>query len=422
MNARFSRAAAALAALVLVLMLLNPVRPPVQSGAPPAASDALDRHGMSALSAWLRQSGFPVAALRKRLRDLELSHPGDGQVLILALPIHNPIRSDDSLALVRWLAQGNALLVLARHADAVTARGVEKDLRVLGEALGFKVRERDLKSTRKQRDDARKLLERRIDGNDPSEQTISLNVSSGHPMFARVGQINVKALKPMVLLDRLSLSSSTAAIARVLEHPDYGQLGWYWRTDDASALILGLGGLGSNSNLARADNALALSNALHFLGQAGKSVIFADYYQGRSDLYDPAALLKDQRLHQSLLILLALWLAYLLLVERRLLPAQRERKAPPTHELKSLARLLGRHTPHSQRAHALLDGRFVRAITRSGDLNDAIAVLSRDSRVDRADLERIKRAHSDPATTDADLENLLAAILRIEHARRRDPA
>ncbi len=420
MNERVSRVVLALSAMLIVVLVLGPGQQMTPRTAPLAASDAKDRYGFSAFSAWLSASGFAVASFRKRFRDLDVSHPGQGQVLILAAPMHRAIRQSDALALKSWLNNGNALLLTARHADAVSVDNVLRDLRSVGEALGFKVRARKPKQSEKQRAAAQKRFIERLDGELDDEEIVELTVLPSHSISRNVRSLNVRALKPTALSNRLSVASSNNAVALLMEHPTLGQLAWYVRGENSRVILLGLGGLGANVNLDRADNAQLLRNAVSYLASS-KRVIFADYYQGRSDLYDPAALLRDPRLHISVLIMLALWLSYLVLVERRLLPTVNEPPKVPAHEIKGLSRLIGRHVSHAERADGLLAGAFSTSVLPGADRAALLHALALDPRVGQDDLRIVKQACAQALKTDIELTQLLAAIIRIERARRGDP-
>ncbi|MDE2138291.1 MAG: hypothetical protein KGJ68_12740, partial [Gammaproteobacteria bacterium] len=91
-----------------------------------------------------------------------------------------------------------------------------------------------------------------------------------------------------------------------------GDCGLWLLEEDAGSIVLsGIGSLLSNRSLAEPGNARFLANLASASLGAGGVVLFDDEHQGLSDSYDPDKFYRDRRLYQTLAILAAVWLVWI---------------------------------------------------------------------------------------------------------------
>jgi hypothetical protein len=96
--------------------------------------------------------------------------------------------------------------------------------------------------------------------------------------------------------------------------------------------VSGLGSLFTNRALGLADNARLLANIVGATVGPHGAVLFDDMHQGLGAAYDPAKFYSDRRLYETIGILAALWLCWVLGATRLQLPGLRA-PAPREAEL-----------------------------------------------------------------------------------------
>ena len=107
---------------------------------------------------------------------------------------------------------------------------------------------------------------------------------------------------------------------------------WTRSLGDGRVIVSGLGSLFTNRALGLADNARLLANIVGATVGPRGAVLFDDLHQGLGAAYDPAKFYSDRRLYETIGILAALWLCWVLGSTRLQLPALRA-PAPREAEL-----------------------------------------------------------------------------------------
>lgn len=324
MKDRMITAGSALLALVALTAILTSDDPP--PGLP--TSEEKGPNGYWALAEWLRESGIPVVSHRQRL-DSPLA-PGKGHLLITTLPSQRLLRMQEIGALRAWVAQGNTLLVLAALNDMPdwTLRAVFSldSLEDLTDMQFEPLADADGKPLRR--------------GFPGLESAVPLRPVQAHPLAADIralegvtdGYAHVHGVRSAPAEQpRLRLAQATAK-------QQQADALWQIPQGDGQIFLSALGSLLTNRAIGRADNRRLIANLVRHRLAPGGTVLFDDFHQGLSTLYDPAAFYQDSRLHFSILFVLALWFLYIVGAWNRLAPP---RERPPEPEQQDFARAAG---------------------------------------------------------------------------------
>lgn len=394
MKERLVTLAAALGALALFVGVF------LQSGGGTAGADVprpttSERRadGYSAARSWLEGEGVRVISLRERLaalaerRDLAPA----GNLLIITLPGVTGFSSAELASLDRFIRAGNALLVVAALADvpdwAMARAGLTPGDVNLLTGLSFEPL--------------------RI-GHRGMGSPAVLVANGAHPYLRNVRQA-VAVSDPSA--DRAPapwvLKVPYASFALVLAHERASGAGALWmRPLGAGRIIVsGFGSLFTNRALGLADNGQLLANIVAANVAPEGSVIFDDLRQGLGAVYDPARFYHDPRLWQTVGILLALWLAWVLGATRLRASQERSRAPRESELLHATGALLARVVRPEEAARRLFDHLLGSVCPGRGGASsgpnpgasaaDRWRALERHPRLPAADLERLKRWHAD---------------------------
>jgi hypothetical protein len=236
--------------------------------------------------------------------------PPRGNLLILTLPAAVPFRSDEARALDDWLRRGNTLLVLAALADRplwARERGVlDSDLHLLtGLEIGVEPPPRAAAGAKR----AAPPTPVRLVAEPWKPRRATLVPSRSQRYLEGVaGLAGFSDLPPPRLRVKLPRGDFPLCLAHVGTSSDCGL--WLLADDAGSILLSGFGSLLSNRSLGEADNARFLANVASASLGAGGVVLFDDEHQGLSETYDPDKFYRDRRLYQTLGILAAVWLVW----------------------------------------------------------------------------------------------------------------
>ena len=238
-------------------------------------------------------------------------------MLITTLPQTEASQFDEVVALQQWVAEGNTLLILAALNDRLV--GYEGRGGII-EGIGAMA---DIDVSR-QADPDGELKPADVDVTEGTtaltdlvDETLAPTQTSPHPLTRAIGELNVARdpLAPQWIVSPygpeplLPVFSGTDTGAPAFWHRSFG---------DGMILLSGRASLFANSHVGTADNGALFRNVLRLgLGPQGQ-VVFDDYHQGLSDLYDPAAFYADPRLGKTVLIVLFLWLCWAMFSNRRL--------------------------------------------------------------------------------------------------------
>ncbi len=357
MRERLITLACALAALLLfgTLFLQHDALSARRSSLPTTVEHA--DNGLLGAMSWLRGEGVRTLSLRERCGAL----PGRrdlaprGNLLIVSLPAVTSFRSDEAVALDRWIRQGNTLLVLAALRDrpgwAQFPFVMRNDLQLLtglgilppadrGPGNGSASRAgatpppggaapapRSADSGEQQREERLARLVR-INTQLGKPERSSLIPNRAHPYFSGVAQAVALSDYPP-LASRVTLPGDGFALALAHERDTVEDAFWM-RPDGAGTIVVsGFGSLFTNRALGAGDNARLLANIVGATVARDGVVVFDDEHQGLSDAYDPARFYRDPRLYATAAVIAAVWLTWVLGGTRLQAPL---RRAPAPRE------------------------------------------------------------------------------------------
>ncbi|MGH8584521.1 MAG: DUF4350 domain-containing protein, partial [Gammaproteobacteria bacterium] len=311
------------------------------------------RYGLLGLKRWLEQAGVPVRSLRQRYTALAGLAPTAGHLLIAVTPQRFAARRRELVRLGAWLRAGNHILLLAALNDWPDWRlgladrgGLDHGQRRLEQLLGL--------STKTVRPCAE-------DGGvspfgAPRERSRHARPMGRHPVLDGVARVTLRAPIFDCPLQELRVLKGRAAIP-VLEVEGHGlPMLWMLRLGPARAWAMSYSDAFGNYGLEEADNARLFANILSLSLAPGAAVVFDDFHQGLSTLYDPQAFFRDPRLHTSVAFLLGFWLLWVLGHGNRFGPARsRVQHAGAADWARAMGGLLARRLTPRAAAERLIE-------------------------------------------------------------------
>jgi hypothetical protein len=373
-------------------------------------------NGLLGAQRWLQGEGVRTLSLRERFGALpqRLGLAARGNLLIVSLPSATSFRSDELVALDRWIRDGNTLLVLAalrdRPAWAQLPFAMRNELQLLsGLSLAREVepaqdpkgpareaapqagrgaKERRQQSQRRREEQLARLT---TDLSAPRRSTLEPN--QAHPYFAGVGHA-------VAFSDYAPLGGAVAlphdGFALSLAHDGDTREDAFWvRAEGAGTIIVsGFGSLFANRALGLAENARLLANIIGATVAPDGTVVFDDQHQGLSNAYDPAKFYRDRRLYATLAVIALMWLSWVLGGTRLHAPLRRA-SAPREAELvRTTGLFLARVLRPAAAARRLLE-QFLRRVCGAVGRNEAEEArlwewLESHPRLSRADVRQLR--------------------------------
>ena len=325
MRDRMTTLAGAILALLVVYALFFGSPAPERPVTRPTTAER-GGNGYYALYHWLAGEQVPTMSLRDRFTTLGATGrlPGDtGNILVTTLPYATPIRDAELGAVLDWVESGNTLLALAALNDTpdwsrMAGSNLIDDLEALSDlrftSVGDQPGAQDPDDATISPDAGEALI---LFDDAGGEQEYAIVPTAGHPLMQGVSDIRAvsdfasaawtpEPIDYELLLEVAVLQSTrTAAI-------------WQKKIGDGQILLAASGSFLTNRALARGDNRRFVANLVRIHLGDGGTVIFDDLHQGLSTIYDPEAFFADERLHNTLYVLIALWFLYVIGSSNRL--------------------------------------------------------------------------------------------------------
>ena len=389
-------------------------------------------NGLLGAMSWLREEGVRTLSLRERFS--ALAHHGElpatGNLMILTLPASSHYGNAEVVALDAWIRRGNSLLVLAALQDrprwAPLPHLMDQDLQLLTglESVSASAPQAAPASKAAAQPDGKSFPAPRVAVRLPDEpllqpQRLSLVPNREHRYFEHVGSA--------VAFSDYRVHPSTLAVPRdgfalALAHAAASGAPAFWlRADGAGAILVsGFSTLFTNRALGAADNARLLANIVAAtLGPHGV-VLFDDQHQGLTAAYDPAKFYKDPRLYETIGVLAATWLVWVL-GATRLKMAPAGRSAPREADLvRTTGLFLARVLRPAAAARQMFEN-FFRQLRLGAqpvrpDPGRLWEWLENHPRVSRADVQQLQQwyaaAYADQRVPLVRLHNLILATER----------
>ena len=388
--------------------------------------------GYNGVMAWLDEQHVRTVSVRERFNKLAVSPglPASGNLLIVTLPAATSFKTEELPPLERWVRAGNTLLVLAALSDDpdwafVLGRPVSGDLALLTDLefeLAGKVDGGPRSASAPARPSARKGVPDAVGARiaatarayaQPQRGTLVPNGS--HPYFSGVNSaVALSDYPSQSWTVKIPYDGFVLSLAHQQETGD-GVL-WTRPLGSGRIIVSGLGSLFTNRALGLADNGRLLANIVGATLSPRGAVLFDDMHQGLGAAYDPAKFYSDPRLYETVGILAALWLCWVLGATQLQLPGVHA-PAPREAELVRvtggfLARVL---TPDAG-ARGLFEHFFRRLRGRlaGGKSEPPWELIERHASVSSAELRQLKDWYADACAARAvplgSLQNLMVRI------------
>ena len=314
-----------------------------RGGVPGPTSEERRDNGYHGAMLWLDEEHIKTVSVRDRFDKWlgRASLPAAGNLLIVTLPAVNAFKTEELRPLDTWVRAGNTLLVLAALSDDpdwafAIGRPAAGDLSLLtglefevvpgvgqpGQGrIGSQSAKANANSNANSTDDvgARIAATARAFAQ-PQRGTLMPN--GPHPYFEGVRTAVALSDYPwQAWAAKIPYDGFVFSLAHERETGE--SVLWTRSLGDGRVIVSGLGSLFTNRALGLADNARLLANIVGATVGPKGAVLFDDLHQGLGAAYDPAKFYSDRRLYETIGILAALWLCWVLGSTRLQLPALR---------------------------------------------------------------------------------------------------
>jgi hypothetical protein len=374
-------------------------------------------NGYHAALQWLDAEHIRAVSLRDRFDKLpqKKSLAATGNVLIVTLPAIAVFKTEEFRPLDHWVRAGNTLVVLAALSDNPAwafsfASMTSGDLNLLTGLEFETTRSRDLRARkgtepaprdRDNRDVASQLAAATRELTQPRRATLVPN--RDHAYFRGVHEaVALSDYEAQSWTVKVPYEGFVLALGRQRETGE----GAFWTRPlgNGRIVVSSLGTLFTNRALGLADNGRLLANIIGTnLGPRG-AVLFDDVHQGLGANYDPAKFYRDPRLHMTIGILAALWLAWVLGATRLRVPVTRAAVPREAELVRATGGFLARVLTPAAAARRMFD-RFLRRWPWE--------LLEHQPRISSADLQQLKSWYSQLDTARVPLTRLHNLIVRI---------
>jgi hypothetical protein len=374
-------------------------------------------NGYHAAMQWLDAEHIRAVSLRDRFDKLpqNKSLAPTGNVLMVTLPATAVFKTEEFRPLDRWVRAGNTLLVCAALSDNPDwafsfASMTAGDLNLLTGLEFETTRSRDFRArkgteTAPRERDARDLasqLAAAMRQLAQPKRTI-LVPNRDHAYFRGVHEaIALSDYEAQPWTVKVPYEGFVLALGRQRETGE----GAFWTRPlgNGRIVVSGLGTLFTNRALGLADNGRLLSNIIGTNLGLGGAVLFDDVHQGLGANYDPAKFYRDPRLHETLGIIAALWLAWVLGATKLRVPVTRAPVPREAELVRATGGFLARVLTPAAAARRMFD-HFLRRWPWE--------LLEQQPRIPPADLQQLKSWHSQLGTARVPLGRLHNLIVRI---------
>jgi hypothetical protein len=380
-------------------------------------------NGLLGAMTWLNGERVRTLSFRERFSALPAHRelPASGNLMILSLPAASGYSNAEVVALDNWIRNGNTLLVLAALQDrprwAPVPFLMNQDLQLLTGLEAVRSEAPNASST-KAKEPSRPYA---AEADDPLQkpQRLHLLPNRAHRFFEHVTDASAfsdyKARTSTLAVPRDGFALALAHAAAS------GEPAFWLRTDGAGAIIVsGFASLFTNRALGTADNAQLLANIVATTLAAQGVVLFDDQHQGLTAAYDPVKFYRDRRLYQTVGVLAATWLVWVLGATRLKLVRQRPRAPREVELVQTTGLFLARVLRPAAAARQMFENFFRQlragARGRPQDPGTLWEWLDNHPRVDRADVQQLRvwyaAAHADQRVPLLRLHNLILSTQR----------
>ena len=388
---------------------------------PRPTSEERRPNGYNGAMAWLNAEHIRTVSVRDRFNKLDVrpALPAAGNLLIVTLPAATSFKTEELRPLESWIRTGNTLLVMVALSDDPDwafelGRPVSGDLSLL---TGLEFDLARVPGSRRVSDEvgARIAATARAYAQ-PQRGTLIPNGPHGYFEDVRTA-VALSDYPARAWTVKIPYDGFVLSLAHQQETGD-GVL-WMRPLGNGRIIVSGLGSLFTNRALGLADNGRLLANIVSASVGPRGAVLFDDMHQGLGAAYDPGRFYSDPRLYETVGIVAALWLCWVLGSTKLQLPGTRA-AAPREAELVQvtgafLARVL---TPDAG-ARGLFEHFFRRLRARLPAAHEKgdppWELLERHAGVSSADLRQLEAWYADAcAARRVPLQRLHNLIVKID--------
>lgn len=363
MSDRWLTLLGALGALLLLGMLLYSPQSS-KSVSRPTLEDS-GSNGYLGLRYWLEETGLDVRSHQLRWQNLQQDKqlPAAGNILVTTMPYRKNLRRPEVESIQHWLAQGNTLLILAALNDTPDWT-MDTSLAASGDVIA------DLEAL------TELIFSAELD--DENEEVTAGDVFESvehnyrplpeHPLMHGVDRL-VAVSDWITSVWAPNLDGSDQFVLSMAYAEEHGvDALWELPRGEGRILVNASSSFFSNRMLGEADNARFFSNIMAWHLSPGSAVIFDDFHQGLSQLYDPEDFYADPRLRNTLWFILGFWLLYLVGGSARLAPLRKRLKVAHQADLvAATGSLMSRKLHDSEAGRAMVEN-WVLDLQRGGQL------------------------------------------------------
>jgi hypothetical protein len=267
-------------------------------------------NGYNAAMLWLEGQHVRTVSVRERFNKLDVrpALPRSGNLLIVTIPSVTAFKTEELRPLESWVREGNTLLVLAALSDNpdwafMLGHSVTGELSLLT-GLEFE----PVGAKGKDEVSARIAATAGVYAQ-PRQTAVVPNGSAA--FFPGVGSVVALSDYPSQPW-RVKIPYDGFVLALAHEQQAGEAVLWTRLLGRGRVIVSGLGSLLTNRALGRADNGRLLANIVGATVAPGGAVLFDDMHQGLGASYDPGKFYSDPRLYETVGILVAVWLCWVL--------------------------------------------------------------------------------------------------------------
>ncbi len=292
-----------------------------RGGVPAPTSEERRGNGYHGAMVWLDEEHIRTVSVRDRF-DKRLKQSGlaaTGNLLVVTLPAVTAFRTEELRPLDTWVRAGNTLLVLAALSDDpdwafAAGRPVSGDVTLLtglefDTARGSEPRNSRPAKPRVTDDAGARIAATARAFAQPQVGTLVPNGSQRYLDGVRTAvALSDYPWRPWAV--KIPYDGFVLSLAREQETGE--SVLWTRSLGSGRIIVSGLGSLFTNRALGLADNARLLANIVGATVGPHGAVLFDDMHQGLGAAYDPVKFYSDRRLYETIGILAALWLCWVL--------------------------------------------------------------------------------------------------------------
>ncbi len=334
MNDRIISLLGALFAFALVVQLLMPQQPDPSKLVSFPTTENRGKHGFWVLDQWLQNNHIPTMSLRDRIDELKdnATLSKTGNILIISLPTRSNFRKAERKFLSDWIGKGNTLLVFASMHDApawsrYNHEGTSQILDI-SEIDYYYDEDSDEDDDETDSDPEQKPSVSEIIKKIKEPNTeIIIKTQQYHPIFTNIEHLTLEKNTLGFFNGLENVSDENVMVPLLYEEDSPTTALWFKSLKGGEIWFFTHADVINNVRMEYQQNAQFINNLIALKLSENGTIIFDDFHQGLTDIYDPEAFFNDPRLHTTLWFVFIFWLIYIIGHSSRFGPLETRKKA-----------------------------------------------------------------------------------------------